>query len=47
MTEPESCGAHPASCAMSGLVGGPGIHLETVEAEEEQTGAVHSSASAC
>lgn len=32
---------------MSSLVGGPGSDWETSEAEEQQTGAVHSSASAC
>lgn len=47
MTKPESCGARPLSCAMSSLVGGPGSDWETSEAEEQQTGAVHSSASAC
>lgn len=47
MTKPEPRGARPVSCAMSSLVGGPGSDWETSEAEAQQTGAVHSSASAC
>lgn len=47
VTKPESCGALLLSYAMSSLVGGHGSDWEMSEAEEKQTGAVHSSASAC